>query len=685
MIQSLRETKTPARRRWLKPLAAGALTSAVLGLGLISTAAADDNRGAWSDQVRVTVDVADHLSDAQVKALGMSAGLSLTLDNPFNDEPNVYSVVVPADKVDTVTEALGKLAGVEAVAPSMVMADDHVELVIDAEDALSDAEVKAIGRSVGMDFKLNSTHADDENLYVGWVHVDRAEAAMDAIAATDGIEFVEPNMTMQAFGAPNDPLYQYQWHFEQIDVEKTWGKTTGSGVVVAVIDTGVAYKDKKDEGFTQTPDLKGTKFVEGYDFVSKDKEPLDEHGHGTHVAGTIAQTTNNGYGIAGVAYNAKIMPLRVLNKSGFGSVADIADSIRFAADNGAHVINMSLGGPLPSLVMRSAVKHAHEKGTTIIAAAGNSGRRMKSYPAAYNHVVAVAATQYDKKTTFYSQWGPFVDIAAPGGNTRVDQNRDGRPDGVMQQTLKRGSTSEHEFALYMGTSMASPHAAAVAAMIISNGVTNPDKVEEILKSTANDSGRERIDKYAERYGAGIINADAATGQATWTPGVTRIAVALLVLLLLLMAVSRQDALGKTDLKKNPAALALGIILASSGFFFLKGLCGSMVGCEMTLDLISRPLAMLDLTILGPGHHQNALLASALLPFGAMAVGLNAKHLKTLCTGLAIGFAGFLLAEAYMMTSDVQWIPGSAGILDRVWLAANGIASATLAYLSMKRY
>ena len=575
--------------------------------------------------------------------------------------------------------------------PGALSKAGKIQIVVDAHDALSDEDVRKLGRAAGVDLALNSVHSDEANLYVAWVDADRADQVMEAIRRTPGVESAEPNALLTipeplgdtlaaaprdaaANSKPNDPLYQYQWHFDQIDVEGAWKKSTGKGVIVAVIDTGVAYKDK-GESFTQTPDLKGTAFVPGFDFVDDDDEPLDEHGHGTHVAGTIAQTTNNGYGVAGVAYNARIMPLRVLNKNGSGSVSDISDSIRFAADKGAKVINMSLGGPLPSLAMRSAIQYAHEKGVTIVAAAGNSGRRMRSFPAAYNHVIAVAATQYDRKTTFYSQWGEFVDIAAPGGNTRVDQNRDGRPDGVMQQTLKPGSTAEHDFALYMGTSMASPHVAAVAALIIANGTTNPDKVEQILKDSADSSDKDKIDKYTERFGAGILNANGATGSSSFNPGLLRIGVALLLLLIIFVGLLKKGSLGAAHAHSR-LPLAIGLVMGASGLFFLPALLAHVhpdaAACALTLDLLSRPLAMLDLTLLGPGAHQNALLASVAIPLGALAIGL------------AIGFAGFLLAEAWMMNSDVQWIPGSAGLLDRAWLVANGLLAASLAHLGLKR-
>lgn len=567
---------------------------------------------------------------------------------------------------------------------STVAQGDKIQIVVDANDDLSDAEVKAIGKKAGVDLHLNSDYSDDANLYVGWARAGRAEKLLDIISKTDGIEYAEPNLQVSALGTPNDPLYQYQWHFNQIDVEGAWSAGKGKGVTVAVIDTGVAWKSDKNKNFLMAPDLKGTDFVEGYDFVDDDKDPFDEHGHGTHVAGTIAQTTNNGYGVAGVAFESSIMPLRVLNKHGYGSVSDIADSIRFAADNNAQVINMSLGGPLPSLTMRSAIQYAHSKGVTIIAAAGNSGRKMRSYPAAYKHVVAVAATQYDRKTTFYSQWGSFVDIAAPGGNTRVDQNRDGRPDGVMQQTLKRGSTSEHDFALYMGTSMAAPHVAGAAAILVGLGINNPDAVEKVLKQTANDSMRTKVDNFDERYGAGILDASAAAKAATLCQGFTRFGFASFLALFFITLVRRKDNSGQSSLRSVPL-FALGVISAASGLFFLPAVLPAMdsVVATTAVDILSRPLASLDLTLFGPGFHQTPLMASALIPLAAISVGLNHKHLGSLAAGVAIGFAGFLFSEAIALHSDIIWVPGT-GILDRTWLLANGAVAASLGYLSLKR-
>ena len=206
-------------------------------------------------------------------------------------------------------------------------------------------------------------------------------------------------------GFPNDACFKYQWHMRQLGMPDAWKRGNGKGVIVAVIDTGVS----------KVGDLAETNFVAGYNFLSNNANADDDHGHGTHVAGTIAQSTNNKIGVAGVAYGASIMPLKVLSARGSGSVAGISQAIRWAADHGASVINMSLGGPSPIGTMGSAVKYAREKGVVVVAAAGNDGRGKVGYPAAYPGVVAVASTQFDETTTFYSNWGKEIDVAAPGG------------------------------------------------------------------------------------------------------------------------------------------------------------------------------------------------------------------------------------------------------------------------------
>jgi serine protease len=562
------------------------------------------------------------------------------------------------------------------------------EVVLDFADRLSEREILAFTRAHGLDARLNSAHSDAPNVYVARVEEGAVPYVKDCLrrhAPAGFIEHIEENFEyrFKEF-VPDDPLYQFQWNFKQIGAQSAWKVSTGRDVVVAVIDTGVTVVDDDSRGIKVGKDMQGVKTVPGYDFVDRTDFVYDGHGHGTHVAGTIAQATNNGYGVAGLAFDAKIMPLRVLNARGFGQVADIADAVRFAADNGAQVINMSLGGPLPSLVLKKAIEYAHNKGVTVVAAAGNSGKRAPSYPAAYDHVIAVAATQYDQRTTFYSQWGSFVDIAAPGGNTRVDQNGDGRPDGIMQETLRPGSLGEHDFALYMGTSMASPHVAAAAAMVISQGVTHPKRVEKILKESADDSMKSEYSsekEYRERYGAGFLQVDKAVKAAQTTQGGTRYAGAFLLVLLTALGIKRRDQLGLAP-AHLPTLMTTSLVVAG-GLFFLPLILPSGGAVGYAAAVLARPLAQYDVLIAGFAAHQNPLMASFLIPLGLYAFFGGHRRLRTLACGAAIGMAAFCFTEAWMLTSDVRWIPGM-NVLDRLWLVANGVISLAIGYFGLKR-
>ena len=329
------------------------------------------------------------------------------------------------------------------------------------------------------------------------------------------VEYAEPNYIAYAQLIPNDPYYKYQWHLDNsvyggIKMEKAWNVSTGAGVTVAVIDTGIR----------KGTDLAKTCFAPGYDFVNKDKDPTDDNGHGTHVAGTVAQSTNNSLGVAGVAFDSCLMPIRVLDAKGSGTYANIALGIRFAADNEAKVINLSLGGSSDSTTLKDAVAYAYKKGVTIVAAIGNDNKPTAIYPAAYDeYVIAVGATQYDETKAPYSNYGPSLDLVAPGGNTNLDQNKDGYADGVLQQTFtKRGVRITWGYYFYQGTSMASPHVAGVAALVLTvpikcdydgNGSCSPTEVRQRLEATAKDLGA--IDK-DNLYGSGLVDAEKAVIQ-----------------------------------------------------------------------------------------------------------------------------------------------------------------------------
>jgi serine protease len=345
--------------------------------------------------------------------------------------------------------------------------------------------------------------------------------------AEDAVEYVEPNYIAHALVVPNDPLYSYQWHLDTvqyggIEMEEAWEISTGSGVTVAVVDTGVAYENYGWR-YKQAPDLAGTSFVQGYDFVNDDAHPNDDNSHGTHVTGTIAQTTDNNIGVAGVAFDCLIMPVKVLNRQGSGTYDQVAGGIYYAADNGAHVISLSLGGSADSETLKNAVKYAYENGVTVIAAAGNDASSIISYPAAYDdYVIAVGATRYDETLAYYSNYGTSLDLVAPGGDLTIDQNGDGYNDGVLQNTFNPNSKNTKDFGywFFQGTSMATPHVSGVAALLIANGnAVIPDEVRSALQETAEDLGETGRD---DTYGYGLVDAQAAL-QWTATPNTPPVA------------------------------------------------------------------------------------------------------------------------------------------------------------------
>jgi len=331
------------------------------------------------------------------------------------------------------------------------------------------------------------------------------------------VVYAEPNYIAYAQLVPNDPYYGYQWHLDNpvyggIGMEEAWDISTGTNsVIVAVVDTGIAYETYGK--YCQAPDLAQTCFVQGKDFVNGDLHPNDDNNHGTHVAGTVAQSTNNELGVAGVAFNTCLMPVKVLNSRGSGTYANVALGIRYAADNGAKVINLSLGGTASDNTLRDAVAYAYGKGVIVVAACGNSNVSSCLYPAAYDdYVIAVGATQYDETKAPYSNYGPSLDLVAPGGNNNLDQNNDGYADGVLQQTFA-SSRQLCSFAYYFfqGTSMAAPHVSGVAALLIAKGnATTPNDIRTALQETAEDLGTTGRD---DTYGWGLVNAYASL---SWT-------------------------------------------------------------------------------------------------------------------------------------------------------------------------
>jgi len=293
--------------------------------------------------------------------------------------------------------------------------------------------------------------------------------------------YIEPNMKVQAQLVPNDPYWSMQWGPQKIEADWAWNTTVGDpSILVAVVDTGIYYTHS---------DLAANYVPLGYDWANMDADPIDDHGHGTHCAGIIAATLNNGVGIAGLA-QVWVMAEKVLDSGGYGYWDWVANGIINATDCGADIISMSLGGYGESELVHKAVKYAYDAGVLVIAAAGNDNTNMKLYPAGYDEVVAVAATDQSDNKAWFSNWGDWIELAAPG----VD----------IYSTVPWGYES------WSGTSMATPHVSGVAALVWS---LYPDKTRDWvrlwLRYAADDLGDEGFDVY---YGYGRVNARKAVEQ-----------------------------------------------------------------------------------------------------------------------------------------------------------------------------
>lgn len=315
-----------------------------------------------------------------------------------------------------------------------------------------------------------------------------------------------------AVKAPNDPLFRHQWYLPAIQIPTAWAGSRGAGATVAVLDTGIAYATRGP--YRRAPDLAGTRFVAGWDFVDGDRHPNDvaprdgRRSHGTQIAGIIAQTTNNALGGAGVAPAAAIMPIRVLRPDLSGSATAVARGLRFAADHGADIANLSIAGPSRTRIMREAVAYAVAKGVTVIAAAGNDGRATVSWPAAEPQVIAVGAVARDLTRAQYSNFGARLDLVAPSGAGVRGDSGFGPADGVVAQTLK-GGPSQFCFCFTASTSAAAALVSGVAALIVGAGEADgPAAIRAALLRSARDLGPDGRD---DEYGAGLVQAAGAVG------------------------------------------------------------------------------------------------------------------------------------------------------------------------------
>lgn len=568
------------------------------------------------------------------------------------------------------------------------------EIVVELAEGASNAGVSSFASENGMSIQSNSPFSKSSRIMI--VRTEgQVDEAVETLRKNPAVLNAEPNYVYKAFKAPNDPMFKYQWNMKKIDVEKAWMRSTGKGVIVAVIDTGVGYKNSGE--FVKLEDFDKTSFVKPFNFVSDTEDAFDDNGHGSHVAGTVAQSTNNGKGVAGVAFNASIMPVKVLDANGSGRLSDIADGIKYAAANGAKVINMSLGGPYGSRILENACKYARSKGCLVVCAAGNAGDESPNFPAAYKWCVSVSSVRDDNMLAPYSSRGKTIDIAAPGGDMTVDQNKDGKPDGIMQNTIKEGDPSKQDYVLYQGTSMASPHVAGAAALVIAAGVKRPDQVEEVLKSTAFKKGL----NLEEGYGAGILDAGAAVWKAyemaaskggsgvsgasssagTSCFGNVLFDIIALALALVFMALMRftMSRLSHVNSFTSSLPFLLGVLAGSCGLFFIPDF---IVSKSVLLQLAATGMHEWYRPLFGGSSFLSLLFSGAFIPVVAMFISLPFAFLRRLAAGLGTGMGAALAAPVLMGASALPAFGGNHG-LEVAWLVVNAVVCLVCSYCFVK--
>ncbi|WP_407690002.1 S8 family peptidase [Risungbinella massiliensis] len=363
------------------------------------------------------------------------------------------------------------------VVPASVSADSQVdsaaskyvpgELIVKFKDGVMSAQSDSLHKKNKTKVKEKST-----KLGVEVVEFDKktsVEAMMKKYKHDPNVEYVEPNYYFHASWIPNDPYFStQQWGPQKIQAPAAWDITrSSSSVKIAIVDTGVQ---------SNHPDLSG-KVINGYDFVDNDTIAQDGNGHGTHCAGIAAALTNNGVGISGVAPNAQILAVRVLDNNGSGTLLDVADGIIFSADSNAQVISLSLGGSSGTQTLKNAVDYAWNNGSVVVAAAGNSGSTSPSYPAYYTNSIAVASTDSNDVKSYFSNYGSsWVDVTAPGSGIYSTYT------GSSYRSLS-------------GTSMATPHVAGIAALLAAQGKNNQQIRAAIENSADKISGTGTYWKY----------------------------------------------------------------------------------------------------------------------------------------------------------------------------------------------
>lgn len=482
------------------PVTAHPVTGAAVSVGQVT--ATTNSEGAFQlygltttdSQVTITVTKKDYAPATATVAVYNNA--TIVQDFHLVSAPAGTGIVSVDGRVEFMaSEPYGRVAAVSHDAwTDPVTLGEPDSVLVELESDLTAANVDALLRDVG-----SSAYEVRQIINRAIVKVPQGRSLdefMDEIKRNPAVRSVEPNGLVAAARVPNDPSYSQQaYWYGAMNLPASWEMTSGrADIIIAVIDTGLRY-NHPDTG----------NLVSGWDFVGGDNDPWDPgkpgqsiSSHGTHVAGTIGAMTNNSIGVAGVNWNARIMPVRVLDTTGRGSWADVASGIRWAANAGADVINLSLGGDEGSTVLRDAVSYAAGRGTIIVAATGNDGFSSVMYPAAYPEVIAVGAAEKPNRVADFSNGGTGLDLIAPG---------------VSVYSTNYSASTGHGYAYAQGTSMASPHVAGLVGLMLANGIPS-SQVRQVLRETT--IRPQDMLGWDTWFGYGFVNAYAAVTNARLT-------------------------------------------------------------------------------------------------------------------------------------------------------------------------
>jgi len=492
------------------------------------------------------------------------------------------------------------------------------EIVIDLKDNVSDSDVAELSKIAGVRLHADNPTAEKFKIEHGHVDPNLEQEVLDRLASDPRVEHSEPAYLAHALFIPNDPMYKEQWGITRIGSESAWNMTCGRGSTIAMLDTGIA---------THLSDFAETKFLTGYNFADNNEDTNDRQSHGSHTAATVAESTSNNIGGAGIAYCATILPVKVLGDNGSGSLYNVAEGIRWAADQRANIINMSLGAHVKSDIIEDAVNYALDHGSVVVASNGNSGGSI-GWPAAYPGVIAVSAIDNRDHIADFSSRGPETVISGPG----VD---------ILQITVGEGGKGE-QYVKYSGTSMSAPGISGVGAMIVSMGVNKPDAVKAILQSSAEDIGLD-----SDEQGAGMVRADRAVRSIIFTHTLLR----LLGLAGLLFFFRKQI---NTVLVKSKLSI-IGIVLGGFGLvplFFLHVMPHTGI-VRVLVEMLARPIGEMNIPL---GFLISYLpLANCIPATFASLLFLNSR-LKNFAGGLALGSAALCAQMAY--SNDMNFVFGS---------------------------